>query len=50
MLITNVIAIDLTKSVIQISIHDELIFTKVFGRQKAKEFIINAKPALVAME
>lgn len=53
MLTTNVIAIDLAKNVLQIcyiSVHGELLFNKAFSRQKAKEFIINAKPSIVAME
>ncbi|MCG7823996.1 hypothetical protein MIR94_21525 [Vibrio parahaemolyticus] len=53
MLTTNVIAIDLAKNVLQIcyiSVHGELLFNKAFSRQKAKEFIINAKPSIVATE
>lgn len=53
MLTTNVIAIDLAKNVLQIcyiSVHGELLFNKAFSRQKAKEFIINAKRSILAME
>lgn len=52
MLTTNVIDIDLAKRVLQIcyiSVHGELLINKSFSRQKAKEFIINAKPSIVAM-
>lgn len=53
MLAKSIIAIDLAKNILQIchiSVHGELLFNKAFSRQKAKEFLVNAKPSIVAME
>ncbi|EOD77534.1 Mobile element protein [Grimontia indica] len=53
MLTTNIIAIDLAKNVLQvchISADGELLFNRPLSRQKTKEFLARAKPAIVAME
>ncbi|WP_348541511.1 IS110 family transposase [Vibrio zhanjiangensis] len=53
MLNSNVIGIDLAKSVFQvchISIHGELLSNKAMSRQKLKEFLATAKPSIVAVE
>ncbi len=53
MLTKNVIAIDLAKNVLQachISVHGELLSNKPLSRQKMKEFLVKAKPSIVAME
>ncbi len=53
MLTNNVIAIDLAKNVLQachISVHGELLSNKLLSRQKMKEFLVKAKPSIVAME
>lgn len=52
MLAQSIIAIDLVKNILQIchiSIHGELLSNKAFSRQKAKEFLVNAKPSIVAI-
>ncbi|MCY9855666.1 IS110 family transposase [Vibrio mediterranei] len=49
----NVIAIDLAKNVLQachINVHGELLSNKPLSRQKMKEFLVKAKPSIVAME
>ncbi len=53
MLKSTIFGIDLAKTVIQvcqISKHGELISNKAVGRQKLKEILAKAKPAVVAIE